>query len=202
MKKYIILLVATIILGFVTGNKASGQCEVCQQPNLCYVLTFDLPDCPSIQAVICYTCAVTHLQAYFQIYLRNVCLGMEDEAYNYARNWVLNNYAMLCGSTPCEVESAKLTFTRPICGRVEYVNGRINIYKGNWDCYKQCIEEWEWCWCNCVPGQCWDDKCPNPHVHWAPISFTIEGNGNCKPLPYPPSQDCTLINWRECGQEE
>ncbi|MFN3781377.1 MAG: hypothetical protein ACK4SO_04300, partial [Candidatus Kapaibacteriota bacterium] len=190
-----------LLFGFVGREKASGQCEYCQQPNLCYVLTFDLPDCPGIQAVICYTCAVTHLEAYFDIHLRNVCHGLESEAYDYARDWVLNNYAMLCGSTPCNEEHARLTFTRPICGRVEYVNGRLNIYKGEGNCYLQCIEVWDWCWCNCVPGECWDGDCPNPHVKWEIVSFTTEGDGTCGKLPYPPSRDCTFINWRPCGKK-
>lgn len=203
MNKIYFLLIFAIIFGFVWNNKSSGQCDECQQPNLCYILTFDLPDCPSVQAVICYTCAVTHLEAYFEIHIRNVCPGLESDAYEYARDWVLNNYATLCGSTPCHVEHARLTFARPICGRVEYINGRINIYKGEGNCYKQCIEVWDWCWCNCVPGECWDDKCPNPHTKWEPISFRFDGNGTCDEIDYHKKEglySCVKIIWRECGQ--
>jgi hypothetical protein len=202
MKKIYVVLLMSLLLGFVAGSKAKGQqgCNVCPQPNLCYILAFDLPECSGIRAVICYTCAVTHLEAYFEIYLENVCPGMEDEAYEYARNWVLNNYSLLCGSTPCHIDHAILTFTRPICGRVEVVNGRYYIYKGEGDCYRQCFEEWDWCWCNCVPGECWDDQCQKgPHMKWRLISFRVDGSGNCDRNPYP--SKCTLIDWRECGAQ-
>ncbi|MGB9853174.1 MAG: hypothetical protein ACPLPX_09980 [Candidatus Kapaibacteriota bacterium] len=203
MKKIYFALLFALLSGLLSWNKASGQCDVCPQPNLCYIISFDLPNCPGVQAVICYTCAVTHLEAYFEIYLRNVCAGMEDEAYEYARRWVLENFALLCGNTPCHIRRTLITFTRPICGRVEVVDGRINIYKGEGECYKQCIEVWEWCWCVCDPAVCWESECeePNqPQLHWQLVGYTTEGEGNCSSLPYPPSQDCTLIKWRECGE--
>ena len=206
---YLVLLVA--VLSFFTISKeVKGQdpCDVCQSPNLCHILNFDLPNCPGIRAVICYTCAVTHLQAYFNIYIENCCPGYETQAYDFARDWVLNNYAILCGQTPCNEEHALLTFVRPICGRVEVVNGRNYIYQAYGDCYRRCVEVWDWCWCNCVPGECYDRKCKDeppygPHITYEIVSYTIEGDGNCDALPYPSSQECTLIQWtRECGEKK
>lgn len=120
----------------------------------------------------------------------------------------VEQFCVVVWKTPCSVRKTLITFTRPICGRVEVDGGRINIYKGEGDCYKQCVEVWEWCWCDCIPGSCWEKECetPNePRVHYDIISFSIEGSGNCDDNGWPPppdKQQCTLIHWsRECGEK-
>jgi len=202
MKKIYFVLLLTILTLFTSSKEAKGQdpCDVCQSPNLCYILNFDLPDCPGVRAVICYTCAVTHLEAYFNIYIENCCPGLESQAYDYTRDWVLNNYAFLCGNTLCNEEHALLTFVYPVCARREIINGRTYIYQAYGDCYKRCIEVVDWCWCNCDLGGCYDEKCKDkppygPHVNYQVLSSTIEGNGEC----IEDSMDPNCFLFKKCG---
>ena len=61
MKKIYFVLLLTIFLGFVAGNKASGQdmCQYCQYPRICNVITFDVTcggNIFPVEATICIEC--------------------------------------------------------------------------------------------------------------------------------------------------
>ncbi|MCX7909897.1 MAG: hypothetical protein N2560_10350, partial [Ignavibacteria bacterium] len=46
----------------------------------------------------------------------------------------------------------------------------------------------EWCWCNCIPGQCWDEECARrggaPYFKYNHIRYLETNPGACDFVPY------------------
>ncbi|QLH53166.1 MAG: hypothetical protein CH6_0869 [Candidatus Kapaibacterium sp.] len=205
MKKYIFLLVATIILGLVAGNKASGQvgCEVCVSPlpGSCYELTFSIPGCcDSLTAVFCYECGVTRPSITLYVAEISYCPQCEDAAWDFVHQWALDNIDKLCGSWPCNTPPPfEVYYTVPVCAEVQWngATGRVTVRAHPGSCDKRCTEKYEWCR---------DYSTTPPTTQRRLVERYPSGNGTCEYFPYgnapgtpPEYQYDPNINWRlEC----
>jgi hypothetical protein len=199
MKKIYFVLLLTIFLGFVAGNKASGQpgCENCIAPWSCTTFTLTINcngvDFP-VEYTVCYFCWVDQPRVDAEI-TRVDGIPIGSNCYWNAREagvrWILEHGIELCGVLPCEVSMKTFKIYEPVCADLLFnQNGTYSIYL-NPECDLKCVREFEWCWCQCVRGICWDDEdCTEgegyPKVHWRQISNPqLEGSGSCT---YNPSQ--------------
>jgi hypothetical protein len=189
MKKIYFVLLLTIFLGFVAGNKASGQpgCEICQAPNLCQILTFDVPCAGRVEALLCYRCEyprIIYLNIleirYLNIEYTNLTSQCEDYVWDLVRSTVFQVAPELCGYENCAFDSSTVYYTVPLCGELDYgpiVSNpdhlwvRKKAFPGA--CDQRCLEEWRLCW-DSNTGQ---RKCRL-------VSQQLFGNGEC-PGPYP-----------------
>ncbi|ROL55648.1 hypothetical protein D9V84_11195 [Bacteroidetes/Chlorobi group bacterium Naka2016] len=203
MKKYIILLVATIILGFVAGNKASGQpgCENCFAPWLCSTFTTTV-NCNgvvrTIEVTVCYYCYLTRPEVDVEVLsIRGIPVGgiCWEIAQDAVSNWILEHGMELCGNLPCDVGRKTFKISYPICADLVYhENGTYDFFP-NQSCEKKCSTEVSWCWCNCTPDCDPSQNCTPHIVFYPPIGQWIwfpEGNGNCEYLSTKPGEQ------REC----
>ncbi|QLH54481.1 MAG: hypothetical protein CH6_3499 [Candidatus Kapaibacterium sp.] len=178
MKKYIFLLVATIILGFVAGNKASGQCEVCQTPfyNYCFILDPLPTSCGPGRAVFCYDISYCPNAISIQVVEVEAPPDCIDEAWDYLYNWVRNNIQELCGYKPCsEPPPMTIYYSVPICGEVTWygVINRVAFRAHPGPCDLRCTIEMLWCY---------DYNTNKPVV--TEVNRYLTGTGTCPYIPY------------------
>ncbi len=187
MKRYIVLFNLLILFGFVVGNRASGaECEKCPQWTACYVLTFDLPGCEGVEVTLCFRCGVTNPTIYYLgVSFENVCPGYEEEIDQYVQDWISDNTLVLCGNSPCHINPPMtVEYWKPLCGDV-YWNGSRYSKMINPDCENYCRDIHEWCWCNCVPGECWEEpECPQPHFRYYHLRYEETNPGACELVIY------------------
>jgi len=178
MKRIYLVLVLTIFLGFVAGNKASGQdgCEVCAGYGLyqyCYVLDFQLPGCTPSRAVFCYDISNCPNGITIQVVELESDPDCEDASWDYVYQWVKANIQSLCGNKPCdEPPPTTVYYSVPICGRVTWLGtvgpkGRVinRAYPG--PCDKRCTFVLQIC-------------TQNGEKHIEELGHYITGNGNCE----------------------
>jgi len=197
MKKIYLVLLISLLLGFVAGSKAKGQpgCEDCFAPWSCTTFTTTV-NCNGlerdIEVTVCYYCYLTLPRVDVNILsIRGIpgsgdCWQLAREA---AQNWILEHGMEFCGTLPCSESRRIFKITFPTCADAYYYyRGNIKVYDvyRNSNCELSCYTEFEWCWCNCTPD-C--DPNPNctPHVQWTQIiPYTSEGNGQCEYQQVPP----------------
>ena len=180
MKKIYFVLLLTIFLGFVAGNKASGQgvCQNCpQQYPFCYTLTIPESVCPSLEpntVTFCYD--IEYCPNRIDIFVLELEIRLEcyNDFWDWFLNWIGNNIASLCGYKPCdEPPPMEIYYTVPICGRVEwYGSHRKLVYRyGQGDCDKRCVSKVLWC----INGN---------QNYWFFVSKTVIGTGDCPEINY------------------
>jgi len=180
MKKIYLVLLLTLVLGFVAGNKAQGQgdCQNCPpQYPFCYILNIPNDICPGEEqrtVKFCYN--IENCPNRIDIYIMELEIGPECyfEFWDWFPNWIGNNIASLCGYKPCdEPPPMEINYTVPICGRVEwYGSHRRLVYRyGEGSCDKRCVTKILWC----MRGN---------QSFWQIVNRTVIGNGNCPEIPY------------------
>jgi hypothetical protein len=109
------------------------------------------------------------------------------QAKQAGEQWVLEHGLDLCGNLPCQEGTKRFKIYFPICADMITTTNSYTIRLSQ-ECNLRCYSEYEWCWCNCVEGGCWDDKCPNPHVRYFVVAgpFTDEGS-NCEYTNWAPN---------------
>jgi hypothetical protein len=192
MKTIYFLLVFVLLFGFVGLNRASGQpgCEVCFTPWICstFITTVNCNGTiRTIEVTVCYYCYTTRPEVEVEVLsIRGIpvggnCWEMAQEA---ASNWILEHGMELCGTLPCQEGIKTFEIYTPICADLVYhLDGTYDFFS-NSNCEKKCHETYEWCWCSCIPGECfYPETCTEPgigKVHWRRIAGPImEGNGQC-----------------------
>jgi hypothetical protein len=185
MKKIYFALLLTIFLGFVAGNKASGQsgCEVCagySEYQYCYILDFQLPGCstPS-HAVFCFDASDCPNGITIQVVELDSDPACEDASWDYVHQWVKDSVQTLCGYKPCAFPPpARIYYSVPICGKVTWLgtvgpNGRVRYraYPGN--CDKRCTFVYDICY----------DYEHNQQIRNL-VTHYITGSGNCNAIGY------------------
>lgn len=190
-------MIALLLFSFVVGNKASAQpgCEVCIAPSLCYILTFDLPNCPGNRAVFCYQCGVTAPWIHVDITELTTCPGYEDQAWDYVYQWVRDNIDELCISKSCDdPPPMEVYITRPICAEVkcEGTPRRLTYKAHPGTCDRRCYSKYLWCR---------DYSSNPPTTYFEATECYPVGNGTCN---FPPYGGYGCIDseppWRlECG---
>jgi len=179
MKKIYLVLLISLLLGFVAGSKAKGQvgCEVCIAPKLCYILTFDLPGCPGNRVVFCYECLVTARIVRVDVAELSTCPGYEDQAWDYFYEWVRNNIGEICVGPVCgSSPPMELYITRPMCAEVlcEGSPRRI-IYKAHpGPCDRRCYSKYL---------RCIDYSQSPPQIVYTLVECRPIGEGSCPPPP-------------------
>ncbi len=193
MKTKYILLVFAIILGFAASNKASGQsgCEECFAPWVCSTFSLQI-NCNgkerTVEYTVCYYCYITFSDVEPVITsIRGIPVGSDcwRTVKEAGERWILEHGMELCGTLPCQEGSKIFKIYFPVCADLVYhFDGTYDFFT-NPDCELKCYNEYEWCWCNCIPGECYyPETCTEgigyPKVHWRQVSgpFT-EGNGQC-----------------------
>ncbi len=191
MKKIYVFLLFVFLFGFVAMDKASGQsCDKCLPNSACIPLTFDLPGCDSVKVTLCVRCGVTNPSIYWRgVTYENICPGYENEIKQYVENWIRENTLEICGNRPCqEPPPFQVYFSKPLCGDVFWDGSRYHIYDAGVNCQNYCLDERAWCWCNCVPGECWDDECERrggtPYFNYFHIRYSETNPGACDFVPY------------------
>jgi len=202
MKKIYFVLLLTIFLGFVAGNKASGQpgCENCIAPWSCTTFTLTINcngvDFP-VEFTVCYFCWVDQPRVDAEITrVDGIPIGSNCyyAALQAAENWILEHGIELCGTVPCQQEIKRFRIYFPVCANVILLNYPQYMILINSQCDSKCYNEYEWCWCNCVPGECWYDKCKRegpgyPKVHFSCVYNYRPPNPPCYDYFIPPSPD-------------
>jgi len=190
MKKIYVVLLMSLLLGFVAGSKAKGQdCSKCPPNTVCIPLTFDVGSCDNVRITLCVRCGVSNPSIYvFAVTFENVCPGYEDQILAYLNNWVKDNILLICGSRPCQEEPPfKVYFHKPLCGDVFWDGYRLQIYDAGAGCQNYCLDEREWCYCNCVPGECYDQDCNDVnlgHFRYNHIRYEETNPAACNFFPY------------------
>jgi hypothetical protein len=191
MKKIYFVLLLTIFLGFVAGNKASGQpgCENCIAPWSCTTFTLTINcngvDFP-VEYTVCYFCWVTQPRVDAVITrIDGIPIGSDCyyAALQAAENWILEHGIELCGTLPCEVEVKTFRIYQPLCAdeiRNPQTNTSMILLNNN--CNWKCVSEWEWCWCSC-DRNCKKPCCNRPNVmgcvHYELLGRYKETNQAC-----------------------
>jgi len=190
MRRIYLVLLLTIFLGFVAGNKASGQsCDKCPPYHICIPLNFSLPGCDNIMVTLCVRCGVAAPNIlWLGVQYDNVCPGYEEQIEQYVNDFIRNNTAAICGAVPCHEQTLTVYFQRPLCGDVYWDGNRYHISAGAANCNNWCLDERAWCWCNCVPGECWDEeKCGDeaqPFFDYRHIQYSQTNPGACEFFRY------------------
>jgi hypothetical protein len=163
MKKIYFALLLTIFLGFVAGNKASGQdmCQYCQYPRFCNVITFDVTcggNIFPVEATICIECRdgfVYLMQllefkvpAAFEQYLSD--WDCQDIMWDSLNAHVHRDALNLCGMVPCP-QTVELWRTIPLCGVFIYyetpTHEKYTIRRFlPGDCNKRCVKKVKLCY--------------------------------------------------------
>jgi hypothetical protein len=153
MKKIYVVLLMSLLLGFVAGSKAKGQpgCEVCVPPlpGMCYVLEFSVPNCcDEVRAVFCYECGLT--RPWIRVYVQDVtyCPQCDDYVWDYIHNWAVQNMQLLCqGEIPCDEGEITIYYTEPFCAEIIWNGntGKVTVRSHSDSCDVRCTEEWKIC---------------------------------------------------------
>ncbi|MFN3270911.1 MAG: hypothetical protein ACK42G_10005 [Candidatus Kapaibacteriota bacterium] len=192
MKTIHLLLVFVLLFGFVGMDEASGQpgCEECYAPWRCTTFSLQI-NCNgvgrTIEYTVCYYCYLTLPRVDAEITsIRGIPVGSDcwRIAQDAGKNWILDNGMELCGTLPCQEGIKTFEIYSPICADLVYHSDGTYDFFSNLNCEKKCHETYEWCWCNCIPGECfYPGTCTEPgigKVHWQRIAEPIEeGNGQC-----------------------
>jgi len=191
MKKIYLVLLVTLILGFVAGNKANGQpgCENCVAPWSCTTFTLTI-NCNGVEFpveyTVCYFCSPTapivdaQITRIDGIPIGTNCYWIAKEA---GERWILENGIELCGVLPCEVSVKTFRIYEPICAdEIKNPNTNTFIVLLNNSCDWRCVSVWEWCWCSCDQN-CDRPCCRRPNVigcvHYQLLNRYRESNQEC-----------------------
>jgi len=207
MKKIYLVLLVTLILGFAAGSKVSGQpgCENCVAPWSCTTFTLTI-NCNGVEFPVeysvCYFCSPTAPVVDAQITridgipIGSICYWIAKEA---GERWILENGIQLCGVLPCEESVKTFKIYQPVCADLLFNQNGTYTALLNTTCDLKCVTEYEWCWCRCIRGICWDlETCTEgegyPKIRWRLIGGPwLEGSGDCNYIPAVP-QPGTRIN--------
>ena len=196
MKKIYLVLLVTIILGFVAENKASGQdgCLNCPAEfPFCYIAYIPPSVCPTGGTVtVCFN--IQDCPNLVSIYVTDVSAAPECMVNVFTwfiNNWVRDSLRWICGYKPCsEPPPVDLYYFVPICGKVKWdgETRRLTYERKHGDCRKDCLTHIRWC----MDGNEW---------RWEIVSKTIIGSGTCPEINYidPPyyfSTDSTSEHYR------
>ncbi|MCX6152788.1 MAG: hypothetical protein NT007_01375 [Candidatus Kapabacteria bacterium] len=217
MKKITLLIVVVLVAMLVSNFNLMATCEFCYAPKQCVVITVPVnytvsyPPWHIIQNVtftLCYECSITNPGMTAEIIeIDGLVQGQEDKAWDAAFKWVSDHQAELCGHTPCETGSDHIVYKLPICGGWEYDGNnppapnpptyRMKYQPGG--CMVYCIQEWDQCYCNCIPPCDGDPGCPAPHVKLGTITSTMSATPTCDWAPtivrgVPNSADCARVH--------
>jgi len=159
MKKIYVVLLISLLLGFVAGSKAKGQCEYCQYPYLCEPISYSIV-CNGVTvpltAWICYDCNNNNQAYYIQVLeikyeaiYEPYYLQCEDAVWDSLWANIKRRTFELCGYVPCP-QSVTVYRTIPLCGELIYEGPpghefvRKRFHPG--DCNQRCVLQVKICY--------------------------------------------------------